>query len=103
MTYTYAQFQTAVALEMAIPNTNVADVNFQAILPTIIDYAEQRCYRDLDLIYATNRQTATLVSNKRNLDLTGLNPYLYIVEDLNVITPSSINVPDTGTRNQVIP
>ncbi len=52
MPYTYASFQAALALEMIIPNANVLDPNFIAILPTIIDYAEQRCYRELDCIHA---------------------------------------------------
>jgi hypothetical protein len=56
MSYTYASFQTALALEMVVPNANVDDPNFVAILPTIIDSAEQRCYRELDLLYAETRQ-----------------------------------------------
>lgn len=49
MSYTYLSFQKALALEMIVPNANTADPNFVAILPTIIDYAEQRCYRELDI------------------------------------------------------
>jgi hypothetical protein len=56
MSYTYASFQTALALEMVVPNANVKDPNFIAILPTIVDYAEQRCYRELDLLTAEARQ-----------------------------------------------
>jgi hypothetical protein len=56
MSYTYKSFQTALALEMIVPNANVNDPNFIAILPTIIDYAEQRCYRELDLLNAEARQ-----------------------------------------------
>lgn len=52
MSYTYDSFQTALALEMIVPNANVNDPNFQLILPTIIDYAEQRCYRELDCLNA---------------------------------------------------
>jgi hypothetical protein len=56
VSYTYASFQTALALEMVVPNANVKDPNFVAILPTIVDYAENRCYRELDLLYAETRQ-----------------------------------------------
>lgn len=56
MSYTYASFQTALALEMVVPNANVNDPNFVAILPTIIDYAEQRCYRELDCLHAETVQ-----------------------------------------------
>lgn len=56
MSYTYASFQKALALEMVVPNANVLEPNFVAILPTIVDYAEQRCYRELDLMIAEARQ-----------------------------------------------
>ena len=100
MSYNYASFQLALALEMAIPNNNVNDANFQAILPTIIDYAERRCYRELDLVYATSAQTVTLTANNRNVNLLNLVPYLYILEELNVITPAGQS-PDAGSRNQL--
>jgi hypothetical protein len=50
--YTYLSFQQALALYMAIPQSNIATPNFVAALPSIIDYAEQRCYRELDLLAA---------------------------------------------------
>lgn len=103
MAYTYAQFQTALASEMIIPNNNTADANFQLILPTIIDYAEERCYRDLDLLYATNAQTLLMTSGSRKLDTSALTPYLYILEDLNVITPFSQTNPELGARNACTP
>jgi hypothetical protein len=56
MSYTYASFQTALASEMVVPNNNVNDPNFILILPTIIDYAEQRCYRELDCLHAETQQ-----------------------------------------------
>jgi hypothetical protein len=56
MSYTYASFQTALASEMVVPNNNVNDPNFVLILPTIIDYAEQRCYRELDCLHAETQQ-----------------------------------------------
>jgi hypothetical protein len=52
MSYTYSSFQSALALYMAIPQANVSTPNFVAALPSIIDYAEQRCYRELDLLAA---------------------------------------------------
>lgn len=103
MGYTYAQLQTAIALEMVIPNANVLDANFQLILPTIIDYAEQRCYRELDLLYATSAQTVTLQAGVRTADLSGLAQYVVIVSRINVITPSSVTDPDLGSRHQVTP
>ncbi len=103
MGYTYSSFQTALASEMAIPNNNVLDPNFQIILPTIIDYAEQRCYRELDLLYATNAQTLLVTANSRTLDLSGLVSYVIIVQNINIITPYTQTNPDLGTRNQLTP
>jgi hypothetical protein len=65
MPYTYDSFQTALALEMVVPNANVNDPNFILILPTIIDYAEQRCYRELDLLTAEARQWFAMVPFQR--------------------------------------
>lgn len=70
MSYTYATFQTALALEMVAPNPldpNFATNNplFIAILPTIIDYAEQRCYRELDLLHAETRQWFAMTPYQR--------------------------------------
>lgn len=56
MSYTYTSFQKALALEMIVPNANVNDPNFILILPTIVDYAEQRCYRELDVLNAETQQ-----------------------------------------------
>lgn len=64
MSYTYASFQTALAQEMVVP-LGVTDPNFVAILPTIIDYAEQRCYRELDLLYAETSQWFPMIANIR--------------------------------------
>ena len=103
MSYTYATFQTALALEMVIPNNNVNDPNFQLILPTIIDYAEQRCYRELDIVRATTSQTITMTAGNFNIDTSALNPAILIAEDFNVITPASVTDPDLGTRNYLTP
>ena len=88
MSYNYAQFQKALALEMIIPNANVADANFQAILPTIVDEAEQRCYRDLDLLYATGVQVLPVTPLNRIFDISSANPYILIIERLRLLLPA---------------
>ena len=103
MSYDYDSFQLALASEMVIPNNDVTNANFQIILPTIIDYAEQRIYRELDLIYASSTQTATMTAGSRILDLSGLSPYILIIEDINIITPSTTTNADLGERNQTYP
>ena len=72
MSYDYASFQSALAQEMAIPNANVNDPLFQAILQTIIDYAEQWLYRDLDLLFATQTLVTPLTQFLRTLDAADL-------------------------------
>lgn len=107
MGYTYATYQSALALEMAIPNANVNDPNFVAILPTIIDYAEQRLYRELDLLYATTAQVVTppLTALNRSFSLSATVPNIIILEDINIITPAGVTNPNTAgaTRNQCMP
>ena len=49
MSYTYSSFQSALASAIEDAEFSLSDIDFQALLPTIIDLAEQRAYRDLDL------------------------------------------------------
>ena len=72
MAYTYSTFQTALAEMLA---TTTSDSNFTGILPSIIDYAEQRLYRELDLLSATQAQTATCTASIRELSLSSLAAY----------------------------
>lgn len=65
MSYTYDSFQLALALEMIVPNANVLEPNFVKILPTIIDYAEQRCYRELDCLHAETQQWFPMTAFQR--------------------------------------
>lgn len=47
MSYTYTTYVAALRAAITLPATNAA---FTAYIPTVIDMAEQRMYRDLDLI-----------------------------------------------------
>jgi len=77
---------------------STADANFNTMLPGMIDYAEQRLYRELDLIYTrVTDSTVSFVPGSHTLTLpTDVGTYL-VVEQVNVITPSSA-VAATGTR-----
>lgn len=100
MSYTYATWQTALSTETAIPTS---DANFQAILPTLIDYAEGRIYRDLDLVAATVTDGSnSLSAGSRNFTLPTTVGTFLIVTAMNVITPAS-TAPDSGTRTPLIP
>lgn len=102
MGYTYAEYQSALAELMV---TSIADPDFVAILPSIIDYAEQRLYRELDVLAATSVQTTPCIAMNRNVSLARLPNFVVTVEDVNVISGGSIAIsaPDAGTRNQLRP
>lgn len=100
MSYTYASFVTALSNELVVDPT---DGDFLAILPTIIDEAEQPCYRDLDLLNTVTRQTGLLGANSRNFTLPTTNGRFVVTNGINIITPSSTTDPEAGTRNQCAP
>lgn len=82
MSYTYTQYVTLLANTLVIPAT---DANYLIELPSIIDDAEQRIYRELDLLDTIVRDsTAALTANSRNFTF----PQHFVVsESLNVFTP----------------
>lgn len=95
--YTYATYSAALA-EMLV--TTVSDPDFVAIRPSIIDYAEQRIYRELDLLSTVVSDTsATLTANSRNFTLPTASGRFVTTQGINVFTPLST----TTTRNQLIP
>jgi hypothetical protein len=113
MSYTYASFQQALASEMVVPNNNVLDPNFVLILPTIIDYAEQRCYRELDCLHAETQQWFPMVPFQRAQtflveDVVQANPtpaqQILIVERV-MIEPAGgtcvVSIDDTPPANPV--
>jgi hypothetical protein len=99
----YPDVTTALGTLFEIPITAPAsaspssDANFNNILPRAIEQAEQRLYRELDLITTTTAQVASLSSGVRNVAIPG---GIIILNDLNVITPAA-TAPDAGTRNPV--
>ncbi len=102
MALTYAQFVTDLANFLVVPETDTA---FIAALPNIIADAENRLYRELDLLNARVTATTPFVANNRNLTLpTPANgqPFV-VVEQMNVITAAGVTDPDQGTRNPMTP
>lgn len=96
MSYTYSTLKTALAAELVVVET---DPDFVAIFPTIIDQAEQRCYRDLDLLSTVIRDAATVTPNSRNFTLPQNLGRFVVTNGINIFTPAA----STTTRNQVIP
>ena len=64
MTLTYSSLVTDLANLLVVPPT---DANYLIVLPNVIDDAEQRLYRELDLLSTIVRDsTGVLTPNSRN-------------------------------------
>lgn len=98
MSYNYTTFQQALAIEMVIPNANPENAGFQAILPTLIDQAEQSCYRDLNLLTAISSQIFATRALQRLLSFTAASgqQQILVAENVNVLLA-------TGERHQMYP
>lgn len=93
---TYSSYQTQIA-EMAV--VSPTDPNFLAILPAMIDYAELRIYRDLDLLATVTTATQTIPTGTRSVTF----PQFVTVQEINAITPYGTVLPDSGTRVPLLP
>lgn len=79
------------------------DTNFQSILPACIDYAEQRIYREIDLLHTqVTDASGALSSGIRTASLSTAQGTFITVDVINVITPVTATA-SNGTRNQVTP
>lgn len=97
MSYTYATYSAALAELMV---TTALDPDFVAIEPSIIDYAEQRCYREGDFLSTIIRDSSSaLTANSRNFTLPSGQGRFVTTQGFNVYTPVS----STTTRNQLVP
>lgn len=97
----YTEFVTQLANMITVP---ISDTGFTAALPTIITDAEQRLYRELDLLSTVVTATGVLTANNRNFTVPtpSIGPFV-VVDQMNVITPSTTTDPDEGTRNPLLP
>lgn len=100
MSMDYTQFVTAFAGLLVVPAT---DADFVAMLPRAIDDAEQRIYRELDLLatVVTDASGVATASN-RNFNLPGGNTFI-VIQDVNIITPAGTTDPEQGTRVPLLP
>lgn len=91
MALTYATYVTTIANMMT---TQESQAEFVQILPSIIDYAEQRIYRELDLLATTVRDSSsTLTANSRNFTLPTPNAGRYVVLDaINIMNLSNVRI-----------
>lgn len=101
MSLTYSQWLAEIANLTAI---DPADTDFVANLPSCIDYAEQRLYRELDLLNTVVRDaSSTLTVGTRSFTLPQSLGRFVVTNGINVITPSTQTTPDSGTRNPMVP
>lgn len=91
----------------SLANLMATDVDnnppFDLFLPDCIAYAEDRIYREIDLlntVVANSSQVLTAGNRAFSLPTNGANGVFYTVTGINVITPQGV-APDAGTRNQL--
>lgn len=94
MAMNYTTYVQSMQTMLVIPTDNT-DVNFQNVIPRMIEYAELRSYRDLDFLTTNSASNTTLTANSRNVTMPGS---IIMLEAVNVITPSSQSNPELGTR-----
>jgi hypothetical protein len=82
----------------AANNYTPPSTDFSNMIPAAIDYAEDRCYRDLVLL-ATRAQDSSLTcsGNTRSLNLSNMSTIIIIPEGVSIITPVGA-IPALGTR-----
>lgn len=99
-------YDTYVSTIAELIPTPTSDANFQAILPSVINDAEQRLYRELDLLdTSTRNSSAALTAGNRNFNepSNGVDGPFLVTDEINVITPAGTVDPDAGTRVPLIP
>jgi len=100
MSLTYTTYVSALQNLAVIP---AGDANFATDLPNIIDDAELRCYRALDLLNTFATATSALATASRAFNLPSTNGTFVVTESFNVITPAGTTDPNAGTRNPLVP
>lgn len=108
---TYNTFVTQLAELAVVPLTvgsspvTTQDSDFNAIIPSAIEYAENRICRDIDLLSTVVASTALMTAGSPQMIIpyatTGGN--FITIQNINVITPSGTTVPNSGTRNPLLP
>lgn len=112
MSLNYATYVTSLANLLVVPES---DAGFVTVLPNIIDDAEQRMYRDLDLLNTVSILPGQLSTAQRIQGINNANdpndaPFTQsdqppvVVQAINVLTPLNTTVnSSTAVRNPLIP
>jgi hypothetical protein len=96
----YTAYISDISELTAIASTNV---DLLAALPMVIDDAEQRLYRELDLLNTrTTDDTGSLTAGSKNFTLPSTNGTFLVLERVNVVTPAGATT-GNGTLNPLLP
>lgn len=90
---TYATYVSQIATMAVVPTT---DTNYQAVIPSMINYAELRMQRDIDFLNASGSFSYTGTVGSASLQLTAGYPFV-TVENIGVTDPT------TGYLEQLTP
>ena len=94
---TWTTYVNSIANLMPVAST--VNINFTTVVPNMIDDAEQRLYRELDLLNTVVQATTSLVTGTRTVALPSTAGTFEVVNEVYAITPATQTVPDLGTRN----
>ena len=99
MSYDYTTFTAALAVALAV---DPAESRYLDLLPTIIDDAEQRCYRELDLVSASVAVNGTMTANNRYFTLPSSQGHIIVVDAINVFDDDNKRWPLKPATRDVI-
>lgn len=96
----YTTYVSQLANLMVVPSS---DTNFQTFLPGCIDYAEQRIYRELDLLFTqVTDASARVSSGVQEFNVSTAVGTFITVDQFNLITPAG-TLSSLGTRVPLVP
>lgn len=103
MSYTYSTLMDEISVLTAIP---VANADFLSHFPTAINDAEQRIYRELELLTANVTVTGLTTANSRVFTLptssSGGDIHFLVIDAINIVNASGVRHPVTPTTREVI-
>jgi hypothetical protein len=82
MAYTYTSFVNALSSALTVDAT---DADFLALLSSVIDEAEQRIYRELDLVSCSVITPATMTIDDRFVTLPQTNGHIIVINNVSII------------------
>lgn len=94
----YDNYLAQIANLLVIPST---DANFQVMTPGMISYAENRLYRELDLVAASVTDYGAMTASNRDITFPENYGNYVVIDNLNVLTPVG-TTSSNGSRNPLV-